>query len=195
MGTPTINATFFPTPEDFRAWLEEHHDSERVLWVGFWKVGTGKASVTWPQSVDEALCFGWIDGVRKKLDDESYVIRFTPRKPTSNWSAKNVARIEELIAEGRVRPAGLKLYRERDPAKQTPYSFERSEKARLSPEAEARFQANEAAWQFFQSQPPGYRKTAIHWVISAKREETRARRLGTLIEDSAAGQRIGLLRR
>lgn len=190
-----MNPTFFATPADFRAWLEEHHESESVLWVGFHKVGTGRPSITWPESVDEALCFGWIDGVRKSLDEGSYVIRFTPRKRTSKWSTKNLARIEELIAEGRVRPAGLEVYEARDPAKQTPYSFERTEPVRLEPEAEARFRANEAAWQFFQSQPPGYRKTAIHWVISAKREETRARRLETLIQDSAAGQRIGILRR
>jgi len=190
-----MDATFFPTPEDFRAWLEEHHESESELWVGFYKVGTGRPSITWPESVDEALCFGWIDGLRKKLDDESYVIRFTPRKPTSNWSAKNLSRIEELIAEGRVRPAGLAIYEARDPEKSRVYSFERRKEAKLDTDKEARFRANGAAWEFFQSQPPGYRRTSIHWVISAKREETRARRLNTLIEDSAAGRRIAPLRR
>jgi len=190
-----MEPTFLPAPEDFRAWLEDNHASEAELWVGFYKVGTGRPSITWPESVDEALCFGWIDGLRKKLDDESYVIRFTPRKPTSNWSAKNLSRIEELIAEGRVRPAGLAIYEARDPDKSRVYSFERRKEAKLDAEQEQRFRANEAAWEFFQSQPPGYRRTSIHWVISAKREETRTRRLNTLIEDSAAGRRIAPLRR
>lgn len=190
-----MNPTFFPTPEDFRAWLEEHHASETELWVGFYKVGTKRPSITWPESVDEALCFGWIDGLRKKLDEESYAIRFTPRKRTSNWSAKNLARIEELIAEGRVRPAGLEIYEARDPDKSKVYSFEQRQAAELDAEQEARFRADEAAWEFFRSQPPSYRRTAVHWVISAKRERTRARRLDTLIEDSAAGRRIRLLRR
>jgi len=126
-----MDATFFPTSEDFRAWLEEHHASESELWVGFYKVSTGRPSITWPESVDEALCFGWIDGLRKKLDEESYVIRFTPRKPTSNWSAKNLSRIEELIAGGRVRPAELELYEARDPDKSRVYSFERRKEAKL----------------------------------------------------------------
>lgn len=190
-----MDPIFFPTAEDFRAWLEEHHASETELWVGFYKVGTGRASITWPESVDEALCFGWIDGLRKKLDEESYGIRFTPRKPNSNWSAKNLSRIEELIAEGRVRPAGLEIYRARDPDRSRVYSFERRKAAKLDAEQEERFRTNEAAWEFFRSQPPGYRRTAIHWVVSAKREGTRSRRLDTLIEDSAAGRRVGPLRR
>jgi len=190
-----MDPTFFPALEDFRAWLEDNHASEVELWVGFYKVATGRPSITWPESVDEALCFGWIDGLRKKLDDESYVIRFTPRKPTSNWSAKNLSRIEELISEGRVRPAGLAIYQARDPDRSKVYSFERRKEAKLDADQEARFRADEAAWEFFQSQPPGYRRTAIHWVISAKREATRTRRLGILIEDSAAGRRIAPLRR
>jgi len=190
-----MDPTFFPAPEDFRAWLEDNHASEAELWVGFYKVATGRPSITWPDSVDEALCFGWIDGLRKKLDDESYVIRFTPRKPTSNWRAKNLSRIEELISEGRVRPAGLAIYQARDPDRSKVYSFERRKEAKLDADQEARFRADEAAWEFFQSQPPGYRRTAIHWVISAKREATRTRRLGILIEDSAAGRRIAPLRR
>jgi len=190
-----MDPTFFPTPDDFRAWLEENHGSETELWVGYYKVATGRPSITWPESVDEALCFGWIDGLRKKLDDESYVIRFTPRKPTSNWSAKNITRIEELIAEGRVRPAGLAIYEARDPDKSRVYSFERRKAAKLDAEQEARFRADEAAWELFQSMPPGYRRTAIHWVISAKREATRDRRLETLIEDSAVGRKIKPLRR
>jgi uncharacterized protein YdeI (YjbR/CyaY-like superfamily) len=190
-----MDPTFFPAPADLRAWLEENHASEGELWVGFYKVGTGRASITWPESVDEALCFGWIDGVRKKLAEESYVIRFTPRKPTSNWSAKNLDRIEELIAEGRVRLAGMRVYEARDREKEKVYSFERRREATLDATQEARFRANEAAWAFFQGQPPGYRRTATHWVISAKREATRERRLDALIEDSAAGRRVGPLRR
>jgi uncharacterized protein YdeI (YjbR/CyaY-like superfamily) len=191
----TMEPRFFPTPEDFRAWLEEHHESETVLWVGFYKVGTGRASITWPESVDEALCFGWIDGLRKRVDEESYMIRFTPRKPSSNWSAKNLARIEELIDEGRVRPAGLEIYEARDPDRSKVYSFERRKAAKLEAEQEARFRAHETAWTFFRDQPPWYRRTAIHWVISAKRKQTRTRRLDTLIEDSAAERWIGPLRR
>jgi uncharacterized protein YdeI (YjbR/CyaY-like superfamily) len=191
----TMEPRFFSTPEDFRAWLEEHHESETVLWVGFYKVATGRASITWPESVDEALCFGWIDGLRKKVDEESYMIRFTPRKPDSNWSAKNLSRIEELIDEGRVRPAGLEIYEARDPDRSKVYSFERRKAAKLDTEQEARFRAHEAAWSFFRDQPPWYRRAAIHWVISAKREQTRTRRLDTLIEDSAAERWIGPLRR
>ncbi len=190
-----MGPTFFPTPADFQRWLEAHHAQEAELWVGFYKVGSGRPSLTWPESVDEVLCFGWIDGVRKKLDEESYVIRFTPRKPTSIWSAKNLARVEELIAEGRMHPPGRALYEARDPEKQRVYSFERRREAKLDAEQAARFRADAAAWEFFQAQPPWYRRTALHWVQSAKRPETQERRLDTLIEDSAAGLRVGPLRR
>jgi uncharacterized protein YdeI (YjbR/CyaY-like superfamily) len=150
--------------------------------------------MTWPESVDEALCFGWIDGVRRRIDDESYSIRFTPRRVKSIWSAVNVRRMEELIALGRVHPSGLKVYEARDPAKTNLYSFER-ESVAFSPELEAAFRANEPAWSFYQSQPPWYRKTSCHWVMSAKKEETRLRRLETLIEDSANGKAIKELTR
>lgn len=190
-----MKPVFFPTPKDFRHWLERHHQTESELLVGFHKKGSGRPSMTWPESVEEALCFGWIDGIRRKIDDESYSIRFTPRKRGSTWSAVNLKKIQELIESGRMQPAGLRAYEERDPKKSGAYSFEQRETVQLSPEAEARFQANPAAWHFFQSQPPGYRKTALWWVVSAKREETRMRRLQTLIEDSAADRRIGLLRR
>jgi uncharacterized protein YdeI (YjbR/CyaY-like superfamily) len=190
-----MKPTFFATPDEFRRWLERHHQTESELLVGFYKKGSGRPSMTWPESVDEALCFGWIDGVRRSIDDESYSIRFTPRKRGSIWSAVNLRKIQELIQSGRMRPAGLRAYEERDPEKAGLYSFEQRGAVQLSPEAETRFKANPAAWSFFQSQPPGYRKTATFWVISAKREETRMRRLQTLIEDSAAGRRIGLLRR
>lgn len=190
-----MKPTFFPTPADFRRWLEQNHESKTELWVGFHKKGSGRPSMTWPESVDEALCFGWIDGIRKRLDAESYVNRFTPRKAGSNWSAINTRRAKELIRTGRMQPAGLRAFKARDPAKSGVYSFEQRNAARLTPEAERRFRANKRAWQFFESQPPGYRRTALWWVVSAKQEATRTRRLGTLIEDSAAGRRIGLLRR
>ncbi len=187
--------TFFRTPAAFRRWLEAHHASARELWVGFYRKGTGRPSITWPESVDEALCFGWIDGVRKKLDEESYEIRFTPRNSRSGWSTVNTRRIQELIREGRVQPAGLRAYDARDRVKSGVYSFEQRTQAKLGPDAEKRFKANKKAWTFFQSQPPGYRRIVTWWVVSAKKDDTRARRLETLIADSEAGRRIGLLRR
>jgi len=187
--------TFFATPLAFRRWLKQHHRSERELLVGFYKKGSGRPSLTWPESVDEALSFGWIDGVRRRLDEESYSIRFTPRKRGSIWSDVNRRRVEELKRAGRMQPAGLEAYEARDAARSGVYSFEQRKTARLDPDAEARFQADRGAWRFFTSQPPGYRKTAIWWVVSAKREDTRARRLTTLIEDSGEGRRIGPLRR
>jgi uncharacterized protein YdeI (YjbR/CyaY-like superfamily) len=190
-----MQPVFFATPADFRRWLKKHHRSEAELWVGFHKKKTGLPSLTWPESVDEALCFGWIDGVRKSIDAERYVIRFTPRKSASTWSTVNTRRAEELIRNGRMQPAGLRAFEARDAKKSGIYSFEQRKQARLSSEAEAKFKANRAAWTFFEAQPPWYRRTAIFWVVSAKREETRGRRLQTLIEDSAAGRRIGPLRR
>jgi uncharacterized protein YdeI (YjbR/CyaY-like superfamily) len=193
-GRAAADVKFFETPAAFRRWLARHHRSARELWVGFHKKATGRPSLTWPQAVDEALCFGWIDGIRKSIDGDSYMIRFTPRRARSTWSLVNTRRVTELIREGRMQPAGLAAFEARDPLKSGMYSFERSAAA-LDAEAEARFKANRAAWSFFQSQPVGYRKTAIHWVVSAKKAETRARRLATLVSDSAAGQRIGPLRR
>jgi uncharacterized protein YdeI (YjbR/CyaY-like superfamily) len=190
-----MQPTFFATAAEFRRWLKRHHRSERELWVGFHKKSSGRPSLTWPESVDEALCFGWIDGVRRRVDDQSYAIRFTPRKSGSIWSAVNTRRAEALIRDGRMQPAGLKAFAARDPEKSGVYSYEQRRAARLGAEAEARLRADPAAWSFFESQPPGYRKTAVGWVMSAKREETRARRLETLIADSAAGRRIAPLRR
>jgi uncharacterized protein YdeI (YjbR/CyaY-like superfamily) len=184
-----MEPTFFVTPADFRAWLEAHHDAAAELLVGFFKTGSSRPSITWPESVDEALCFGWIDGVRKRRDDTSYTIRFTPRKPRSIWSAVNIKRVEELTALGRMRPSGLAALERRDDARSRVYSFEQRDSA-LSPEDEADFRANTAAWDFFQSQPPSYRKTAVWWVVSAKKVETRRKRLATLIADSAERQRI-----
>src|SRR6266545_2288337 len=186
---------FLPTPADFRRWLEKNHASETELWVGFHKKGSARPSITWPESVDEVLCFGWIDGIRKTLDADSYVIRFTPRRAGSNWSAINMRRAKELIRTGRMQPAGLKAFKARNPAKSGVYSFEQRHTAKLTPEAERRFKANKQAWKFFESQPPGYRRTVIWWIVSAKQEQTRLRRLETLIKDSAAGRRIGLLER
>jgi|SRR5687767_14864641 len=190
-----MKPTFFATPADLRRWLKRHHKSADELLVGFYKKGSGRPSITWPESVDEALCFGWIDGVRRSLDDQSYTIRFTPRRPGSNWSLINIRKVEALIRGGRMEPAGLEAFEARDEAKSGVYSFEQRENAKLEAKAEAEFKANRAAWRFFQAQPAGYRKIAIFFVVSAKREETRERRLQTLIADSAAGRRIGLLNR
>jgi uncharacterized protein YdeI (YjbR/CyaY-like superfamily) len=187
--------TFFETPEQFRAWLEQHHESEQELLVGFYKKGSGRPSITWPQSVDEALCFGWIDGIRRGIDGDSYSIRFTPRKPTSNWSSVNVARVAELTREGRMRPAGIAAFERRSEARSGIYSYEQRKTAKLDPVQQRELEANGAAWSFFRSQPPGYRRTATYWVVTAKREETRRRRLATLIEDSAAGRRLRHLTR
>ena len=191
----TVEPTFFPTPADFRAWLEEHHDQGQELWVGYYKKATGKPSITWPESVDEALCFGWIDGLRKRIDEESYMIRFTPRKANSTWSKVNIQRVAELSAEGRMRPSGLKVFEERKEAKSGIYAYEQREAAQLEAAQEAQFQANETAWAFFQAQTPSYRKAAIWWIVSAKKEETRQKRLATLIEDSAQGRTIRPLTR
>jgi uncharacterized protein YdeI (YjbR/CyaY-like superfamily) len=193
--TTVMKPTFFATPTDFRRWLKENHASETELWVGFHKKDTGKPSITWPQSVDQALCYGWIDGIRKSLGAESYVIRFTPRRRGSIWSLINTRRATELIADGLMRAAGKRAFEARDAAKSGVYSFEQKTPARLPPAAKKRFMANEAAWEFFESQPPGYRNIAIRYVVSAKQEVTRDRRLGLLIKDSEAGRRIGPLRR
>lgn len=190
-----MNPTFFKTPADFRRWLKKHHETADELLVGFYRKGSGRPSITWPESVDEALSFGWIDGVRRSLDEESYVIRFTPRRAGSNWSLINIRKAEALIREGRMAPAGIAAFEARKPEKCGVYSFEQREHAKLDRKAETKFKANKAAWKFFQSQPPGYRKVAVFWVMSAKREETRAKRLQTLIDDSAAGRRIALLQR
>ena len=173
---------FFPTPASFRAWLSKHHAKEKELWLGFHKKSTGKPSLTWQESVREALCFGWIDGVRKTIDADSYKIRFTPRKPRSAWSAINLKLVEELTAAGLMTPAGLAVYEARDTARADHgYSIAARTEADLSPAHAKRFRADRAAWEFFQAQPPYYRKLAIHRVTSAKKEETRDRRLEQLI--------------
>ncbi|HYD53013.1 MAG TPA: YdeI/OmpD-associated family protein [Gemmatimonadaceae bacterium] len=191
---PSPRPIFFERPDELRRWLHEHHATAPELWIGYYKKGTGKPSLTWPQTVDEALCYGWIDGIRKSLDGERFMQRLTPRRKRSNWSAVNLKRVPELIAEGRMQPSGLAAFEARDPARCEVYSFE-NEHATLAPEEEARFRKKAKAWRFWEAQPPGYRRTALHWVTSAKRPETRARRLATLIDDSANGLRIALLRR
>jgi uncharacterized protein YdeI (YjbR/CyaY-like superfamily) len=185
----SMKPTFFPSPADFRNWLAENHASARELLVGFYKKDSGRPSITWPESVDEALCFGWIDGVRKSVDAASYTIRFTPRKPTSIWSAVNIRRVGVLIDDGRMQPAGLKAFQARRENKSGVYSYEQRRDELEEPYAGI-LKKNKTAWTFFQSQPPSYRKAAGWWVISAKREETRLKRLETIIQDSAAGRRI-----
>jgi uncharacterized protein YdeI (YjbR/CyaY-like superfamily) len=185
-----MGPTFFATPDDFRAWLQAHHETETELLVGFHKKGSGRPSITWPESVDQALCFGWIDGVRRRIDDASYSIRFTPRKARSTWSAVNVKRVGELTAEGLMRPPGLAAFERRSDDKTAIYAYEQRTAATLDPEQERRFKADKQAWAWFQAQPPSYRRTATHWVVSAKKHETRQRRLERLIEDSGAGRPI-----
>ena len=190
----SIRPTFFETPDDFRRWLRTNHRTAQELWVGFHKKDSGLPSITWPEAVDEALCFGWIDGVRKRVNADSYMNRFTPRRKNSVWSAVNTRRVAGLIRQRRMRAAGLKAFQARDAATASRHSFERTQ-ARLDAPLAARFRANRPAWRFFESQPAGYRQIAIWFVMSAKQEATRARRLERLMTDSAAGRRIGLLQR
>jgi uncharacterized protein YdeI (YjbR/CyaY-like superfamily) len=181
--------TFFETPAKFRAWLQKHHTTADELWVGFYKKTTGKRSITWQQAVDEALCFGWIDGIRKRVDADSYTNRFTPRRRGSFWSAINTRRAAELIAEGRMRPAGRKAFNARDTARTAAHHAVR-DNPRLDQAHEREFRANRPAWEFFAAQPPGYRRMMIWFVVSAKRDETRVRRLHQLIALSASKKRL-----
>ncbi len=184
-----MNPSFFETPDNFRQWLEQNHDKASELLVGFYKKGSGRHSITWPESVDQALCFGWIDGVRRRIDDVSYCIRFTPRRRGSIWSAVNIRRATELVKLGLMHAAGLRVFEQRSEKKSAIYSYENAPRT-LSPADEKRFRANGKAWQFFEAQPPSYRRGAIYWVSSAKKEETRQRRLALLIDDSAKGRRL-----
>ncbi len=179
---------FFPTEAEFRHWLKANHETAPELLVGFWKKGSGKPSIDWPQARDQALCFGWIDGVRRSLGDEAYTIRFTPRRKGSIWSKVNVARYDALKAQGLMTPAGERAY-EANKHKTGLYAYERA-LAELTAGEEAMFRKNAAAWADWERRPPGYRKTVLHWVTSAKRPETRAKRLGILIRCSDAGERI-----
>jgi uncharacterized protein YdeI (YjbR/CyaY-like superfamily) len=184
-----MSPKFFKTPSAFRKWFEAHHATSEELWVGFYKKGSGKPSISWPESVDEALCFGWIDGIRKSIDDESYMIRFTPRKPTSVWSAVNIRNVEKLVKGNRMQPAGLKAFEARRENRSGIYSYEQRSAELVEPYL-GKLKRNKAAWEFFQSQPAGYRKQMNWRVVSAKQEETRLKRLATLIEASAAGRRL-----
>ena len=184
--------TFFKSQPDFRKWLEKNHNKTAELVVGFYKVGTGKKSIGYKESVDEALCFGWIDGVRRRIDVESYSIRFTPRRTGSIWSRANIKRAEELEKLGLMKESGLKIFHSFDKKKTNRYSFEQKT-VKLSSEFEKQFKANKKAWEYFQSMPPSYRKPAMWWVMSAKQEETRIRRMNTLIADSEAGIKIKVL--
>ena len=188
-----MTLTYFATQQDFRNWLENNYDKESELLVGFYKVGTGKPSLTWPQSVDQALCFGWIDGIRKSVDEESYCIRFTPRKPRSTWSAINIRKVEEMIKLELMHPAGLAAFEKRNDLKSGIYSYE-NKPERLTSEHELLFKSHVKAWAFFQLQPSSYQRTAIYWVMSAKQEPTIQKRLAELIADSEAGLKIKLLR-
>ncbi len=190
-----MRPTFFATAGELREWLERNHATAAELFVGFYRRGSGKPSITWQELVDEELCFGWIDGIRQGIDEVSYTNRITPRKPRSTWSAVNIARAQELIRLGRMHPAGLKAFERRTDERSAIYSYEQRKSARLERGAERSFRANQKAWTFFQAQAPGYRQAATWWVISAKREETRKKRLATLIADSALGRAIGPLRR
>lgn len=184
------NPKFFPTPEELRAWLEEFHLVENELWVGFYKKSSGKPSITWPQAVDALLCFGWIDGIRKSVDETRYVIRVTPRKSKSIWSAINIGRVAELGKLGLMRPAGLKAFEARTDDRSAIYSYEQRKSAKLPPQFDRQFRGNKKAWEFFRAQAPSYQRVAIFWVTNAKKQETRAKRLERLMRDSERGKRL-----
>jgi uncharacterized protein YdeI (YjbR/CyaY-like superfamily) len=183
------SATFFESQDEFRKWLENHHKKETELIVGFYKVDSGKPSMTWSQSVDQALCFGWIDGVRKSIDKESYCIRFTPRRSTSNWSAINIKKIEELTKAGLMKPAGIKAYNLRKENKSEVYSYENVSVV-LDPNYEKQFREDQTAWDFFMKQAPSYRKAVIRWIMSAIQEKTRQLRLEKTIKESGKQKRV-----
>jgi uncharacterized protein YdeI (YjbR/CyaY-like superfamily) len=183
-----MTATFFPKQSDFRKWLKGNHKKETELLVGFYKVGSGKPSITWPQSVDEALCFGWIDGVRRSIDEHSYCIRFTQRKITSTWSAVNINKMEELIKKGLMQPAGLASFEKRKENRSRIYSYEK-EPAKLADAYVKKFKSNKKAWTFFTSLAPSYQKLGIHRVMDAKQEKTQLSRLEKLISESEAGRK------
>ena len=180
---------FFRTPTELRKWLDQHHASADELWVGYYKKGSGKPSIDWPESVDEALCYGWIDGIRKSIDDVSYKIRFTPRRPGSNWSKVNVEKAEVLVEQGRMQPPGLVAFEIRKASKTGSYSYERR-RVELDEPYNRTLKKNKAAWDFYQAQSPYYRKTVNWWIASAKKEETRQRRLEKLIKYSSLGEKI-----
>ena len=184
-----MKLVFFPTQKHLRKWFEKNHKKEKELLAGFYKVSSGKPSVTWSQSVDEALCFGWIDGIRRGVDEESYCIRFTPRNPKSNWSAINIRKVEELTKLGLMKPEGLNAFSFRKEEKSKIYAYE-NPIVELDKSFEKLFKANKKAWKFFQTMTPTYRKVTSRWVMSAKQESTKLKRLNELINDCAAGRKI-----
>jgi uncharacterized protein YdeI (YjbR/CyaY-like superfamily) len=180
---------YFRTPAELQKWFESHHQTARELWVGYYKTGSDKPSITWPESVDEALCVGWIDGIRKRVDDIRYTIRFTPRKPGSIWSAVNIRRVQALTRQGRMQPVGRQAFKARKENRSGIYSYEQRHATLVEPYA-ARLRQNARAWAFFQAQPASYQKAANWWVVSAKQEATRLKRLEKLIDDSAHGRTV-----
>ena len=184
-----MQALFFSKPSEFRQWLAENHLKETELYVGFYKVSSGKPTMTWSQAVDQALCFGWIDGVRKSLGTDSYCNRFTPRRPTSNWSTINIQKVKQLAEQGLMQPSGWEAYSKRKEEKSGIYSFENKPKA-LPVDLMNKFKANKAAWDFFSSQAPSYQKTIVHWIISAKQEKTRMARLDKTLLESEKQKRL-----
>jgi uncharacterized protein YdeI (YjbR/CyaY-like superfamily) len=189
----SVKPRFFRTAADLRAWFEKHHDTAPELWVGLYKTSSGKPSVTWPEVVEQALCFGWIDGVRKGIDDQGYMNRLTPRRAGSNWSLRNINTVEDLKGRGLMTPAGLAAYEARAEKRSGVYSYEDRHRP-LAPRYLRKLKANERAWEFFSSQAPSYRRGAAYWIMSAKKEETRLRRLQDLIDSSARGEKPRALR-
>lgn len=185
---------FFKTKAELRKWFEKNHEKLDEQWIGFWKKGSGKSSVTWHEVVDVVLCFGWIDGIVKKIDADSYRQRVTPRRPRSNWSAINIKRVGELIESGEMTPAGLAAFEKREESRSAIYTYEQPV-AELSDEFLAKFKKNKKAWEFFETQPPGYHRLAKYWVMTAKQEATRLRRMETLISESESGFRLAQFRR
>lgn len=190
-----MKATFFRTQADFRQWLEKYHETETELFVGFYKKASKIPSITWSESVDEAICFGWIDGVRKSIDDKSYMIRFTPRRPNSIWSAVNLKKIEELTQKGLMKPAGIAIFKKRKEGKSKVYAYEQKQNVKLDIVYEKEIKANEKAWAYFEVLAPSYKKATIWWIMSAKQEKTRLKRLNITIESAAAGLKIPHLRK
>lgn len=189
-----MEPVFFASPPEFRAWLERNHASADELWVGFHKRATAKPSLTWPEAVDQALCFGWIDAIRKSLGESAYTIRFTRRKPGSTWSAVNIRRVEELTEQGLMQPAGLAAFEARKLENSAIYSYEEGNERELDAESEAELRANTKAWSFFTAQAPSYQRTAKHWIMRAKQETTKQRRLAQLVEDSEHERRLAQYR-
>jgi uncharacterized protein YdeI (YjbR/CyaY-like superfamily) len=186
-----VKPTFFPTPAAFRAWLKKHHKTADELIVGYYKKSSGKPTITWQESVDEALCFGWIDGIRRSVGPDAYSNRFTPRRKGSNWSAININRVEELTKARRMQPAGLAAFGRRTDAKSRVYTYEQKDFPKFEPKLEKLFKANKKAWAFFQTLPPFYRKGETRWVCTAKAEETKLRRLAKVMEACEQQRRRG----